>query len=242
MRIRFWTTVLLALTVAAGCRRDPEPPADADSSSSAPIVNRRAVASTLIGTDMPFDPKDRPGDVVVRRNHQFEDVPVPHGYKLRRDKVVSFQGSVFRFGEFTYEGHTSAPAVSAFYREMLPKEGWSMAASALHNGVERLQYRKGDEFCDLVIRDNREYTRVDISVYDPRHLAARASYMARAGHVSRAPSPAVASPAPGRANFAPSGEPIFTDFAGVTTLAPMDTRLLVPQELPDGTLILVPAG
>ena len=150
-----WTRValvLLALPLLAGC----------------PLLR---LLGFPVGNKVPYSPKESEAvsDTGVRKDVQFEDIPDPIGFVLRRDKVFSFRGHSFRFGKFVYEGAWTMRKTRAFYREQMPVCGWTYVKTEEQGPyAERQFYSKGREGCSVEITSAVDGITVVVRVYDSR--------------------------------------------------------------------------
>lgn len=124
------------------------------------------------GVETPYNPKDTRGDVSVKRDIQFSDIPVPIGFILRRDSTFSFQGTSFRFGRYTYEGAWTLRKTTEFYKEQMPGSGWRLLESnhafdiRASEESDTLVYAKGRERVRLYILSTPEGITVQIRLYN----------------------------------------------------------------------------
>ncbi len=100
---------------------------------------------------VPFFPGERPGEVTVYRDIQFDDIPVPVEYSLVRSKSHSYQGSRFRTGSFYYEGRLDAAYAIDFYLHELPKSGWALEKNVRKGNYTEMRFRKGPEQLIVVV-------------------------------------------------------------------------------------------
>jgi len=124
------------------------------------------------GNRIPYNPKGEGGDVAVKRDIQFADIPVPFGFILRRNNLFSFQGSSFRFGRFTYEGAWTLKKTVEFYKEEMPKFQWQLMTAShsfdIRNSteIENMLYAKGRERLRLVVISTPEGITVEMRLYN----------------------------------------------------------------------------
>ncbi len=102
--------------------------------------------------EVPFYPGERPGEVTMYRDLQFEDIPVPAEYVLIRDRSHTFQGSRFRSGVLYYEGPLDASDAIAFFRRETPASGWSLENFNRDYNFVEMRFRKGPEQLIVVVR------------------------------------------------------------------------------------------
>ncbi len=79
------------------------------------------------------------------------DLPVP--IKFERDERSSrySYGAGFRTVKDIYEGKSDALAVRNFYSHYMPLADWELVDEALQNAVYQLNFRKGQERCEIRI-------------------------------------------------------------------------------------------
>lgn len=120
-----------------------------------------------VGDEVPYNPKAEAGDVSVKRNIQFVDIPVPMGFEVRRDVSYSFQGSAFRFGYFRYEGVWGMPQTVNFYRRQMPLTQWLPEVDeADGRWKHRFLYAKGTERCRVLIESTVDGIVVDVRLFN----------------------------------------------------------------------------
>src|SRR5262245_40562622 len=84
---------------------------------------------------------------------QFEDIPVPEGFKLRTDLLQSYtyQCGSFRQGRLLYEGAPDPARAASYLRDRVPQHGWTQTTDSTEGGARKLEFRKGRSVlrCDL---------------------------------------------------------------------------------------------
>jgi hypothetical protein len=82
------------------------------------------------------------------------DIPIPNGFKLLDDASEDRSTGVSRlYLRHLYTGRADKYAVRSFYREQMPLARWTMVSAGNVRGVCNLRFEKGDESCDVEIRD-----------------------------------------------------------------------------------------
>jgi len=114
-------------------------------------------------TTQPF-PRVAQGEVVLRQNVQFEDVPVPRNFRLDRTRSHSFESSRFREGEFRYEGPESVVNAVAFYRGEMELDGWRLVDETIRSGRATLVFAKGAERAEVFLEEKPYLTQLEIRV------------------------------------------------------------------------------
>ena len=92
----------------------------------------------------------------------FEDIPAPATARVQTDNAVSFayHSESFRCAKYVYRFEGGIDAAVAFFHEVMvkPPYSWRLGDQAdLPAGHERMNFRKGEEYCtvDLRRRDGR---------------------------------------------------------------------------------------
>ncbi|MFH1420232.1 MAG: hypothetical protein ABII12_18320 [Planctomycetota bacterium] len=87
----------------------------------------------------------------ARAQPYVPDLPVP--IKFERDERTSRYTYTAgnRSVKDIYQGKTGALAVRNFYAHNMPLAGWELVDEALQNAVYLLNYKKGDERCEIRI-------------------------------------------------------------------------------------------
>lgn len=104
------------------------------------------------------------GDVTVYRNIQFEDIPVPAGYRLLYPASHSFQGAMSRSGVFHYEGMVEWTAAIDFFRTELTRAGWELGKTERGFAFRILHFRKGQEVLIVTVRQIRNGSRAELQL------------------------------------------------------------------------------
>jgi hypothetical protein len=117
------------------------------------------------GGQTPYNPKLEDEGVAVQRNIQFNDIPVPMAFKLRRDRFYSYSCATFRIGEFYYEGAWTYRRTKAFYEEQMPISGWSRLSEEIGDRQAREHWAKGSDRLRIVYDVSGEYVAVHMQLY-----------------------------------------------------------------------------
>ncbi len=134
------------------------------SATAAAAITAVAGCQDQNSREVPFYPGERPGEVTMYRDLQFEDIPVPVEYTMVRGKTHSFQGSRFRSGVFYYEGPLDGSDALAFYRVEMPAQGWILQSSNRDINFVELRFRKGPEQIIMVVRFSPYGSRTEIQL------------------------------------------------------------------------------
>jgi hypothetical protein len=81
---------------------------------------------------------------------RFEDIPVPVGFKIIRDRSFTFQNDFTRVGLLRYTGRIPIDKVVAFYKEQMPIYNWNLA-NLVEYGKKILNFEKGNQSCIITI-------------------------------------------------------------------------------------------
>lgn len=91
--------------------------------------------------------------VASARPHE-PDIPIPAGFKLVDSASEDRSTGVSRlYLRHMYTGRADKYAVRNFYREQMPLARWTMVSAGNIRGVCTLRFEKGNESCDVDIRD-----------------------------------------------------------------------------------------
>ena len=83
---------------------------------------------------------------------RFKEIPVPKTFNSLPQNTYAFENVSFgvRFGTARYEGFATFDQVLNFYKDEMPKHGWTLANSAEFGGT-LLNYTRKDEICIINI-------------------------------------------------------------------------------------------
>lgn len=81
------------------------------------------------------------------------DVPVPDHFDLDRRKSTHNYTAGRRQIRHYYLGSARPLSVSNFYRQKMPDHQWELLDRSLKNGIEALNYLKGEEKCQVRIEE-----------------------------------------------------------------------------------------
>lgn len=108
---------------------------------------------------------DTTGQIEVRHNVQFADVPAPRIFKLRRNLCTSFQGSKLRFGKVVYDGIWNTYNTSQWYLKEMKLSGWKLDKTEYPNDYHARHYfSKGSETALVNIFQHGGVTRAEIMI------------------------------------------------------------------------------
>jgi len=87
-------------------------------------------------------------------NPRLKDVPIPADFKFDTDRSKERMARGFRFVEHHYKGDATVRQVAEFYRDIMPRVGWTKVEENLVSGRQRLLFEKGNDSCHISIRDD----------------------------------------------------------------------------------------
>ena len=96
---------------------------------------------------------------------QFDDIPVPKGFRLITRRSFSYRSGDMRMGQFFYEGTRlgAGQALIHYEREMVRAiHGWTLTDISKEEGVA--MFRKGRDEVRVVCEKRAEVTRVTVEV------------------------------------------------------------------------------
>jgi len=99
-------------------------------------------------------PKTTEPTILQARAQPFVvDVPLPDHFDLDRRKSTHSFTAGRRQIRHHYLGSAGPLSVSNFYRQKMPDHQWELLDRTLKNGIEILNYRKGQEKCEVRIEE-----------------------------------------------------------------------------------------
>ena len=84
----------------------------------------------------------------VPEKYRISDLPVPDNYRFDEDKSFIFETETLRTGILVYNGGRKISEVIEFYKEEMPKYGWSLINIFQHKNATML-YEKEDWICEI---------------------------------------------------------------------------------------------
>ena len=182
---------LLGLVGVVGCYCSPQTHADAPGNRvGRSVPGAPAIDGAVFAADpMPFNPQERQGEAVIRRDQQFEDIPTPLGFTLKRDKIFAFQGSAYRYGKFIYEGAWTYRKTREFYLSQMPVHEWELVRvnDRYPPDGEIQRYKRGFELAEITLRRQERTVLVEVVVRDAGRPDPMVLAAARANAASAAP-------------------------------------------------------
>lgn len=83
-------------------------------------------------------------------NLQFEDIPVPSGFKLDFDESFVFKNGITRVGITRYIGNTDLPSLTSFFKSQMPMYNWELVNSIEYKRTI-INFAKEDQTCTLIL-------------------------------------------------------------------------------------------
>ncbi len=87
----------------------------------------------------------------TRAQPYVADLPVPKGFSLKERDSEHYASETRRDIRHVYVGRADPIAVKNFYVRHMPAAEWEYLDETLQNGVHLLNYRKGEEHCEIRI-------------------------------------------------------------------------------------------
>jgi len=104
-----------------------------------------------------------PVSLKMASNLKFEDIPVPHGFKIDQHNSFAFQTGSTRLGVLKYKGNAAADRIVAFYKEQMPVYNWNLV-NIIEYGRRMLTFERAQEICIITIEPSRGRTSLFVSV------------------------------------------------------------------------------
>ncbi|MFH0911968.1 MAG: hypothetical protein V1918_10750 [Planctomycetota bacterium] len=117
------------------------------------------------GRRVPFNPAEQPSDIRIQRDVQFDDIPVPMAFMIRRPESFSYRSVNMRLGDFHYQGAWTYRKVESFYNRQMPLAGWEKIAEEDGKGTLITLWTKGGERCSLSLDVRDVEVKVHVRVY-----------------------------------------------------------------------------
>ncbi|MFW5857983.1 MAG: hypothetical protein ACOCX4_08895 [Planctomycetota bacterium] len=117
------------------------------------------------GDRTPYNPKLETDEIAIQRNVQFNDIPVPMAFKLRRNELFSYRCPTFRLGDFLYEGAWPYRRTKAFYDEQMPIAGWSRLAEEIGDKQAVQYWAKGSDRARILYDNSGDVIAVRVRIY-----------------------------------------------------------------------------
>ncbi len=105
--------------------------------------------------------------LVPDRGSPISDVPVPAGFTLQTDKDTWYKGipgSNQRFVHHIYRGSDNYLAVMRFYKEQMPKFGWTGVSELQLGDTVTLRFTKNAEPVTVTIKNETFHTYITIQI------------------------------------------------------------------------------
>ncbi len=120
------------------------------------------LGATLAAGCTYFRPK-RTSAIAQQPNYRFEDLPTPEKLSLDPDESFIFESPSVRAGILVYKGSLGYEPTVQFFRDEMPKYGWSLINS-FERGETSLTYEKPGWSCIIVVSRFALETRAEIRI------------------------------------------------------------------------------
>jgi len=97
----------------------------------------------------------------VAQTLRFEDVPVPDGFDIMRDRSFVFQDTSTRVGFLKYIGREDPNKIIAFYKTQMPLYNWNLLTVVEYGNIS-INFSKGNENCIITILPSSGKSIIDI--------------------------------------------------------------------------------
>jgi len=96
---------------------------------------------------------------------RFTGIPVPSNFKSLPQSTYSLESSSFgvRLGTVRYQGRATLDQVINFYKEQMPKQGWTLANSIEYGNV-MLNFSRQNEVCLINLSGSGSSVTITISL------------------------------------------------------------------------------
>lgn len=152
----YFLIAIMALALA-GCAMLPAPTATSVATS----------ASTSAGSKVALDDGvlDRKGPEAGKggRYFEFDDILIPEGLSLNRDRTMLFRVGTFKAGVMTYDGRLEVASLSDFFVAAMTKDNWDFVGGFKLPEVA-LFFGKAERTCVINISEGPVYSHVTIWV------------------------------------------------------------------------------
>ena len=115
--------------------------------------------ATAPGVRAPAPPPVTPIMPIV----QFADVPVPATFIFLSEESFRFEKEGLRVGLLRYRGGDAMDTVASFYREQMPRWGWSAVEELMHDR-HILSFEKPGAACTITIENQGVDTRLSVVI------------------------------------------------------------------------------
>lgn len=85
---------------------------------------------------------------------QFDDIPVPHGFKLLGNKSFSYKTKTIRVAVLTYTGNARMEDTIAFYEDQMSVSGWQFISNMGPGNSKTLDFKKETETANITISED----------------------------------------------------------------------------------------
>lgn len=100
---------------------------------------------------------------------QFNDVPVPHGFKYNRDLSFVYTGKAMRSASLLYTGQQKVYEVVDFFERNMPALGWTRHSVERKDFVSKMRFVKGYDECNITILSRNDTTDLMVDIGPKRN-------------------------------------------------------------------------
>ena len=99
----------------------------------------------------------------VAMDLRFDDIPVPKGFKFRKENSFAFDNEALRVALLRYVGRSRRQQIQEFYKDQMPLYNWQMINSVDYGKII-LTYEKARELCIITIEPTTTRTALTIAI------------------------------------------------------------------------------
>jgi hypothetical protein len=110
--------------------------------------------------------KDEPAKDQAPQPALFQDVSIPPEMKMDRDDSFVFETSGFKAGTLIFRGYVEPDSVSQFFRETMPREGWTLKTIFRHPKTVLLFEKMSPvpKTCIVIVYEQHIFTHLEVWV------------------------------------------------------------------------------
>jgi len=116
-----------------------------------PVLAGLAILGLMVLTLGCNEDRGRAAAAAPAVNPRLPDVPVPAGFTFKSDQSTERRARGFRFVRHYYTGGATVRQVAEFYRDIMPRAGWTPIEENLVSGRQRMLFEKGNDTCHVSI-------------------------------------------------------------------------------------------
>lgn len=129
------------------------------------VVAAMALCALVVAGGCQSGGKSSPGQLkhLTPRDVPFlEGIAVPSGFKLVDKNTEDYESGTQRWARHEYAGRADIDSVRRFYREQMPRLGWTRVADHNIQGTVSLRFERRSEACDIVISSSGVFNRTKV--------------------------------------------------------------------------------